>query len=83
MDVKQKPKTTKPGTVKKIIKSPFPEEPEKAEIAVGGADYLYREIRIENTLEDENGEKVKLKVGVPVEVTVEADPKDTDPKSSN
>ena len=75
-----KPKTTKPGTVGKIIKSPFPNEPEKAEIAVEGADHLYREIRIENTLDAERGKKVKLKQGAQVEVTVEADPKDTVPK---
>lgn len=51
--------------------------PEKAEIAVEGADHLYKEIRIENTLEDEQGRKVKLKEGAQVEVVVEADPKDT------
>jgi len=77
----KKPKTTRPGTVEKIIKSPFPQEPEKAEIAVDGADHLYREIRIENTLEDENGNRVKLKEGAQVDITVEADPKDTVPKS--
>ena len=77
-----KSKITKPGTVEKIIKSPFPHEPEKAEIAVEGADHLYREIRIENTLEDEQGKKVKLKPGVQVDVTVEADLKDTVPKNS-
>jgi hypothetical protein len=42
---------------------------------------LYREIRIENTLQDENGGKVKLKVGAQVDVTFEADIKDTVPKS--
>jgi hypothetical protein len=71
-----KPSSTLPGTVEKIIKSPFPTEPEKAQIAVDGADDLYREIRIENTLTDENGDEVKLKPGAHVEVTVEADPKD-------
>jgi hypothetical protein len=76
-----KPKTTRPGTVEKIINSPVPHEPEKAEIAVEGADHLYREIRIENTLRDENGKMVKLKVGAPVDVTVEADIKDTVPKT--
>jgi len=77
----KKPKTTRPGTVEKIIKSPFPQEPEKAEIAVEGADHLYREIRIENTLQDENGNEVKLKVGAQVDVTVEANLKDTTPKN--
>jgi hypothetical protein len=79
----EKPKTTRPGTVEKIIKSPYPQEPEKAEIAVEGADHLYREIRIENALEDEKGNKVKLKAGAHVNVTVEADPKDTVPKGAN
>ena len=78
---KPKPKTVRPGRVEKIIKSPFPNEPEKAEIAVEGADHLYREIRIENTLKDENGNQVKLKTGVQVDVIVEADAKDTVPKS--
>ena len=71
-----KPSSTLPGTVEKIIRSPFPSEPEKAQIAVEGADDLYREIRIENSLTDENGDEVALKPGAKVEVTVEADPKD-------
>ena len=71
-----KPTATLPGTVQKIIKAPHPDLPEKAEIAVEGADELYREIRIENTLTDEKGNEVKLKPGATVEVTVEAEPKD-------
>jgi hypothetical protein len=70
-----KPSTTLPATVEKIIKSPS--EPEKAQIVVEGADDLYRELRIENTLTDEKGEKVGLKPGAEVEVTIEADPKAT------
>jgi len=65
------------GTVEKIIKSPFPSEPEKAQITVEGADHLYREIRVENTLTNENGDEVSLKPGAHVEVTLEADAKDT------
>jgi len=75
----EKSATTLPGTVQKIIHSPDPGIPEKAEIAVEGADDLYKEIRIENTLEDSKGVKVKLKPGAEVEVTVEADVKDTTP----
>jgi hypothetical protein len=82
MNNRKKPSATRPGTVEKIIKSPYTQEPEKAEIALEGADHLYREIRIENSLEDEKGNKVKLKVGAQVEVTVEADPEDTVPKTS-
>ena len=63
---------TLPGTVEKVIKSTNPKEPDKAQIAVEGADELYREIRIDNALQDEKGEKVALKVGTEVEVTVEA-----------
>ena len=69
----EKPSATLPGTVEKIIKSPFPSEPEKAQIAVEGADHLYKEIRIENALTDENGEKVRLKPGAEVDVVLEAD----------
>src|SRR5712664_1807988 len=73
----KKPKTTKHGTVKKIIKSPDPSVPEKAEVQVHEADELYKEIRIENALEDERGKKVKLKEDAPVDITVEADTKAT------
>ena len=70
----EKPSATLPGTVEKIIKSPHPSEPEKAQIAVEGADELYKEIRIVNNLTDENGDEVRLKQGAKVEVTVEAGP---------
>jgi hypothetical protein len=66
-----------PAVVEKVIKQYG--EPEKAQIAVEGADHLYREIRIENALRDEEGRKVRLKPGAEVEVTVEADPEDTSP----
>ncbi len=72
-----KPSTTMPATVEKIIKPAFPSQPERAQIAVHGADQLYRELRIENSLTDENGDKVRLKPGAEVEVTIAADPKDT------
>ncbi|MFY9681225.1 MAG: hypothetical protein WA416_10080 [Candidatus Sulfotelmatobacter sp.] len=76
----EKPSTTLPATVEKIIKPLYPSEPEKAQIAVVGADHLYRELRIENTLTDENGDKVRLKQGAEVEVTIEADAGATSPK---
>jgi len=77
-DSTEKASITLPGTVEKIIKPPHPSLPEKAQIAIDEADHLYREIRIENALTDQNGEPVRLKEGASVEVTVEADPKDTD-----
>jgi hypothetical protein len=72
-----KPSTTLPAVVEKVIKSPYPTEPEKAQIAVETADHLYKEIRIENSLKDANGNDVALKEGAKVEVTVEAEPEDT------
>jgi hypothetical protein len=79
-EMKKKPKTTKHGTVKKIIKSPDPRVPEKAEVQVHEADELYREIRIDNELEEESGKKVKLKEDAPVDITVEADKESTTEK---
>lgn len=62
-----------PAVVEKIIKPhPGSGEPEKAQIAVEGADDLYRELRVPNKLTDENGKKVKLKVGSEVEVKIES-----------
>ena len=52
---KGKPSTTLPGTVAKIIKPIDPNEPEKAQINVDGADELYREIRVPNALKDDEG----------------------------
>jgi hypothetical protein len=69
----KKPNVKLPGVVQKVFRSPFKREPEKAQIAVENADHLYREIRIENKLTDEDWNEVRLKPGVEVEVTVEAD----------
>jgi hypothetical protein len=77
----EKPTVTLPGTVQKIIPSPDPRIPEKAEIAIEGADDLYKEIRVENKLTDEKGNEVQLKQDAAVDVTVEADPKDTTAKA--
>lgn len=76
----EKPRITLPGTVGKIIQPTGLGEPEKAQVEVEGADDMYRELRIENTLTTESGQKVKLKKGAEVDVTVEADPKATIPK---
>jgi hypothetical protein len=61
------------GTVQKVIKPAFPNQPEKAQINVEGADDLYREIRVENVVKDEKGEESRLKAGAEVDVIVEAD----------
>jgi hypothetical protein len=70
-----------PGTVEKIIPPIVPSEPEKAQITVHGAEELYREIRVENTLQDEDGNPVSLKKGADVEVTIAAELKDIKPKN--
>jgi hypothetical protein len=77
----EKATVTLPGTVERIIKSPDPKEADKAEIAVEGADDLYREIRIDNTLRNERGEEVALKVGAEVDVKIEAPADATTSKS--
>src|ERR1700726_2387154 len=74
---------TLPGTVEKIVHSVIPSEPEKAQIEVEGADPLYREIRVANTLTDKSGNEVKLKEGAHVDVTIEANPEETIPKNSS
>jgi hypothetical protein len=58
--------------VEKIVKPITPSEPEKAQIAIQGDDDLHREIRVENTLKNAAGEKVRLKPGAEVNVTIEA-----------
>ena len=79
---KDKPSTTLPGTVQKIIKPIDPNEQDTAEISIPKAEDLYREIRIDNVLKDEKGEEAALKEGAPVDVTIEADKKDTTKKAS-
>jgi hypothetical protein len=54
--ISEQPSVTMPGTVDKIIPSPGPSQPEKAQIAVEGADRLHRDLRIENMLTDEHGD---------------------------
>lgn len=76
-DDQEKPSATLPGVVQKVIPSPHPGVPEKAEINVKGADDLYREIRVDNSLTDKDGDKVRLKRGAEVDVTIEAHEKDT------
>ena len=76
----EKASVTLPGTVEKIIPPVVSNQPEKAQIAVEGAEELYREIRAENTLQDEAGNPVSLKLGAEVEVTIAADSEATTPQ---
>lgn len=73
--IPQLPTVTLPGIVHKIIPSSHRRKPEKAQIAVDGTHHPHRDLCIENTLTDENGDDVRLKKGARVEVTVTADPK--------
>jgi len=82
-DSPEKPSVTLPGKVEKIIPGLVPAMPDKAQIAVEGAEHLYKEIRVENTLQDENGQPVSLKPGAEVEVTIEAEKHATEPKNSD
>ena len=61
------------GTVEKVIKPLVPNQAEKAQIGIHGADDLYREIRIDNVVADESGTKAQLKPGTEIDVIVEAD----------
>src|SRR5580704_11901293 len=70
--IPEQPSTSMPGTVKKIILARPPSQPEKAQIAVHGADHRHRDLRIKNTLTDEHGDDVKLKKGGHVDITVTA-----------
>lgn len=83
MSVRKKPKAVKKGKVQRIIKPAHRDDVEKAEISVHGADELYKEIRIENTLHDEKNKPVKLKPGADVDVVVEADVDATVPKETS
>jgi len=56
------------GVVEKIITSA--EGPAMAQIAVKGAEHLYKEIRIPNILKDANGNEILLREGVEVAVTI-------------
>jgi hypothetical protein len=71
------------GTVQKVIKPVFPGQAEKAQIDVHAADDLYKEIRIENVVSDEEGRKARLRQGAEVEVIVEADSSATTEKPEN
>jgi DNA repair exonuclease SbcCD nuclease subunit len=78
----KKTSVTLAGKVEKVIPGVVPAMPEKAQIAVEGAEDLYKEIRVENKLQDENGKPVALKPGAEVEVTIEAEKTATTPKEN-
>ncbi|MGH9728501.1 MAG: hypothetical protein ACRD33_04095 [Candidatus Acidiferrales bacterium] len=76
----EKATVTLAGVVEKIIPPIDPREPEKAQIVIEGADHLYREIRVENSFKDPDGNDVSVGRGAEVDVTIEAEPEATRPK---
>lgn len=61
------------GKVERVIKPVLPGEQERAQIDIHEADDLYREIRVENVLTDDDGQKRQLEKGADVDVIIEAD----------
>ncbi len=71
--IREEPSATMRGIVLKIFPSPRPRHPGRAQIAVERTDRGHHDLRIENTLTDENGDDVMLKKGDRVEVTIAAE----------
>ena len=61
------------GTVEQVIKPIVSTDPEKAQINIEQADDLYRELRVENTLTDDEGKGARLEKGEEVELILEAE----------
>jgi hypothetical protein len=77
--VSERPRTTIPGTVDKLMPSANPRSRGKAQISIQG-ETGYRKLPIENSLTDEHGDEVKLEKGGQVGVTVTAEGDVADPK---
>jgi hypothetical protein len=73
----RRPWKTVPAVAKQIIKPRFPHQAEKVEISISEADELFREIRIENSFSDHTGQTLGLVAGADLDITFEADRKDT------
>jgi hypothetical protein len=63
------------GHVEKVIPAAHPSLPEKAQIVIEEADHMYREIRVENTLDGVKGKPRRLKLGAEVDIRIETDTK--------
>ena len=70
---RNKPWQTLAAVVNKVVKSVLPDEADKVEISITGAEDLFREIRIENRFTSVDGRLVALTSGVHVDVTFEAE----------
>lgn len=58
------------GSVERIIPSSVNNLSDTVQIAIEGAEDLYREIRIQNLLQDGDGGVVALQLGSEVEITI-------------
>lgn len=63
------------GSVEKIIPSIGKDGSDAVQIVIEGAESLYREIRIQNLLQDGNGEAIALRPGSQVEITIKVRPR--------
>jgi len=73
-----RPWKTVSGVVQKVLKNIYSRHGADAvEISIAEAEELFREIRIENRFTDVDGQPVALKDGARLDVTFEADAKDT------
>ena len=70
--ISEPPGVRLPGIVDKIIPAVGGKQPEKAQIVIRGPANLYRGLRIENTLQNDVGDAVSLKLGSRVKVIIEA-----------
>jgi len=61
------------GKVEKVVEPVYPGQKEKAQIEVEDAEPLYRELRVDNEVVDENGHRSALEPGAKVDVIIEAD----------
>ena len=72
-----RPWSTLQAVANKIIPSGPARGPERVEISLQDGDYLFREVRIENSFLHPDGSAVGLKQGARLDVTFEADATDT------
>ena len=61
------------GVVQKVIKPKTESSPGTVQIQIEGCEELYKEIRTENQVKDEQGNTAQLKPGAEVDVIIEAD----------
>lgn len=78
-ELTEKVAVTLPRIVDKVVPA-IGAVAEKAQITVEGAEPLYKEIRVENNLQDSAGNPVALKKGAEVQVTIEGEPEAAAPK---